>query len=41
NRWLNEYGVFGSEISDITISKNLHPNITTFEQYAYKTWSNK
>ncbi|CAG8629826.1 36597_t:CDS:2, partial [Gigaspora margarita] len=37
-RWLNEYGVFRSEISDISVAKVLHPNITTFEQYAYKTW---
>ncbi|KAF0420920.1 NADP-binding protein [Gigaspora margarita] len=40
-RWLNEYGVFRSEISDISVAKVLHPNITTFEQYAYKTWGNK
>ncbi|CAG8839215.1 8014_t:CDS:2, partial [Gigaspora margarita] len=37
-RWFNEYGVFRSEISDISVAKVLHPNITTFEQYAYKTW---
>ncbi|CAG8713192.1 22302_t:CDS:2 [Dentiscutata erythropus] len=42
-RWYNDYGVFGSdkETSDISISKVLHPNITTFEQYAYKKWGNK
>ncbi|CAG8448043.1 10643_t:CDS:2 [Dentiscutata heterogama] len=42
-RWYNDYGVFGSdkEISDISIAKVLHPNITTFEQYAYKKWGNK
>ncbi|KAF0520943.1 NADP-binding protein [Gigaspora margarita] len=40
-RWFNEYGVFRSEISDISVAKVLHPNITTFEQYAYKTWGNK
>ncbi|CAG8561363.1 4372_t:CDS:2 [Racocetra fulgida] len=39
-RWYNDYGVFRSEkeISDISIAKVLHPNITTFEQYAHKKW---
>ncbi|CAG8515120.1 9929_t:CDS:2 [Dentiscutata erythropus] len=40
NRWFNEYGLFRSdpEVCDISITKVLHPNITTFEQYAYKKW---
>ncbi|CAG8813031.1 2147_t:CDS:2, partial [Racocetra persica] len=37
-RWFNKYGVLGEEFSDISIAKDLHPNITSFEQYAYKNW---
>ncbi|RIB25718.1 hypothetical protein C2G38_2165233 [Gigaspora rosea] len=42
-RWYNDYGLFRAdeEIRDISISKVLNPNITTFEQYAYKKWGNK
>ncbi|CAG8754562.1 23900_t:CDS:2, partial [Cetraspora pellucida] len=38
SRWFNKYGVFSNEISDISIAKELHPNITNFEQYAYKNY---
>ncbi|CAG8543596.1 3986_t:CDS:2, partial [Racocetra fulgida] len=41
SRWYNKYGVFGNELSDISIAKELHPNITTFEQYAYKNWNDQ
>ncbi|CAG8561360.1 4371_t:CDS:2, partial [Racocetra fulgida] len=40
-RWFNKCGVLGKEFSDISITKDLHPNINSFEQYAYKNWSNK
>uniref|UniRef100_A0A1D1YSZ0 NmrA-like family domain-containing protein 1 n=1 Tax=Anthurium amnicola TaxID=1678845 RepID=A0A1D1YSZ0_9ARAE len=42
-KWIKYYGFFGkdNEIRDISISKKLHPNIRTFEQYAIEIYGKK
>ncbi|EXX70730.1 hypothetical protein RirG_084970 [Rhizophagus irregularis DAOM 197198w] len=39
-KFIKEFGVFGKsgELRDISITKKLHPNIKTFEQYALETF---
>uniref|UniRef100_A0A1D1YNG0 NmrA-like family domain-containing protein 1 n=1 Tax=Anthurium amnicola TaxID=1678845 RepID=A0A1D1YNG0_9ARAE len=42
-KWIKDYGVFGkdNEVKDISISKKLHPNVKSFEQFAIETYGKK
>ncbi|RIA96985.1 hypothetical protein C1645_814636 [Glomus cerebriforme] len=39
-KWIKDFGLFGKdeEVKDISITKKIHPNIKTFEQYALETY---
>ncbi|KAG9286193.1 hypothetical protein G9A89_014179 [Geosiphon pyriformis] len=40
NGWIKDFGYFGEDaaLSDLSIAKELHPSIATFEQYAQKKY---
>ncbi|RIA96984.1 hypothetical protein C1645_814635 [Glomus cerebriforme] len=39
-KWFKEFGLYGrdEEVKDISVAKELHPNIKSFEQYALETY---
>ncbi|KAG9292103.1 hypothetical protein G9A89_000194 [Geosiphon pyriformis] len=43
NGWIKDFGYFGEDaaLNDLSIAKKLHPSITTFEQYAQRTYGKK